>query len=229
LLYKSKIVRAATNNVWLRIKNHMPASRRLGIGSSSYFLMVRSNKMVKRMQAEEIVRGHILWAMGGGLMPLPGLDFAAVTAVQMDMLRQLSSLYEVDFSQAMGKNFVTALTGTTLAKLGASALKVIPGVGTIVGGLSMSLLSGASTYALGQIAIGQLETHGGWGNIDLDKAKAKYQEWFEKGKEYVANLEKEDKAADILESIEKLGQLREQGAITEEEFEAKKKELLARL
>lgn len=185
--------------------------------------------MVKRMQAEEIVRGHILWAMGGGLMPLPGLDLAAVTAVQMDMLRQLSNLYEVDFSTAMGKNFVTAVTGTTLAKLGASALKVIPGVGTIVGGLSMSLLSGASTYAVGQIAVGQLEANGGWGSIDLDKAKAKYQEWFEKGKEYVANLEKDDNAADILASIEKLGELRQQGAITEEEFEAKKKELLARL
>ena len=185
--------------------------------------------MVKRMQAEEIVRGHILWAMGGGLMPLPGLDFAAVTAVQMDMLKQLSSLYEIDFSQAMGKNFVTALTGTTFAKLGASALKVVPGIGTVVGGLSMSLLSGASTYALGQIAIGQLEANGGWGNIDLDKAKARYQEWFEKGKEYVATLEKEDYAADILNSIERLGQLREQGTITEEEFEAKKKELLARL
>jgi len=185
--------------------------------------------MVKRMQAEEIVRGHILWAMGGGLMPLPLLDLAAVTAVQMDMLKQLSNLYEVDFSQAMGKSFVTAMTGTTLAKLGTSALKIIPGVGTIVGGLSMSLLSGASTYAVGQIAIGQLESHGEWGSIDLDKAKAKYQEWFEKGKEYVANLEKENKAATILESLEKLGQLRQQGVISDEEFEAKKKELLARL
>lgn len=48
----------------------------------------------------------------------------------------------------------------------------------------MSLLSGASTYAVGQIAIGQLESHGEWGSIDLDKAKAKYQEWFEKGIEW---------------------------------------------
>jgi hypothetical protein len=102
-------------------------------------------------------------------------------------------------------------------------------VGTIVGGLSMSLLSGASAYAVGQIAIGQLERRGEWGSIDLHKAKAKYQEWFEKGKEYVANLEKEDKAATILESLEKLGQLRQQGVISDEEFEAKKKELLARL
>ena len=185
--------------------------------------------MDKRTQAEEIVRGHIMWAMGGGLMPLPLLDLAAVTAVQMDMLKQLSDLYEADFSQAMGKNFVAAMTGTTFAKLGASALKAIPGIGTLVGGLSMSLMSGASTYAIGQMAIGQLEAHGGWGNVDLDVAKAKYQEWFEKGKDYVANMEKEETASDILNAIEKLGQLREQGVITEEEFAAKKQELLARL
>ena len=185
--------------------------------------------MDKRMQADEIVRGHIVWAMGGGLLPLPLLDLAAVTAVQMDMLKQLSDLYEADFSQAMGKTFVAAMTSTTFAKLGASALKAIPGVGTFVGGLSMSLMSGASTYAVGQMAIGQLEAHGGWGNVDLDAAKAKYQEWFEKGKEYVANMEKEETASDILNAIEKLGQLREQGVITEEEFAAKKQELLARL
>ena len=185
--------------------------------------------MVKRMRAEEIVRGHVLWAMGGGLMPLPLLDLAAVTAVQMDMLKQLSDLYEADFSQAMGKTFVTAVTGSTFAKLGASIFKAIPGVGTIVGGLSMSLLSGASTYAVGQIVMAQMEEHGALADIDLDKAKAMYQEWFEKGKEYVANLEKEPKAADILESLEKLGQLRERGVITEEEFAAKKQELLARL
>ena len=185
--------------------------------------------MVKRMQAEEIVRGHILWAMGGGLMPFPLLDMAAVTAVQMDMLKQLSDLYEVDFSQAMGKTFVTAVTGSTFAKLGASVFKAIPGVGTIVGGLSMSLLSGASTYAVGQVAIAQMETHGELADIDLDTAKTMYKEWFEKGKEYVSNLEKESKTSDVLESLEKLGQLREQGVITEEEFAAKKEELLARL
>ena len=162
-------------------------------------------------------------------MPVPFLDLAAVTAVQMDMLKQLSDLYEADFSQAMGKTFVAAVTGTTFAKMGASALKAIPGVGTFVGGLSMSLLSGASTYAVGQMAIGQLETHGGWSHFDLEQAKTRYQKWFEKGKEYVANMEKKETAPDILDSIEKLGQLREQGVITDEEFVAKKQALLARL
>jgi uncharacterized protein (DUF697 family) len=185
--------------------------------------------MDKRTQAEKIIKGHIMWAMGSGLMPIPLLDLAAVTAVQMDMIKQLSDLYEADFSQAVGKTFVTAVTGTTFAKIGASALKSIPGLGTILGGLSMSLLSGASTYAVGQLAVAQLVNDGDLMNIDLDKAKATYQDWFEKGKEYVSNLEKEDKKADILESLEKLGELRAQGVITDAEFEAKKQELLARL
>lgn len=189
--------------------------------------------MDKRTQAEKIVQGHILWAMGGSLIPVPLLDLAAVAAVQMDMLKQLSDLYEVDYSQAIGKSFVAAMTGTTFAKIGASALKAIPGLGTVVGGLSMSVLSGASTFAVGQIAVGQLETQGDWGAIDMSQAKAKYQEWFEKGKEYVANLDDEEvdeeTTSDILNAIERLGALREQGVISEEEFADKKEELLARL
>ena len=57
-----------------------------------------------------------------------------------------------------------------------------------------------------------------------------YKEAFEKGKSYVSDLEdKQDEAADVFKSLEKLGKLKEQGVITEEEFEAKKKELLDRL
>jgi uncharacterized protein (DUF697 family) len=185
---------------------------------------------MKQVQADNIVKNHVMWAMGGGLVPVPLLDLAAVTAVQIDMLKSLCDLYEVDFSQAMGKSFISALTGSTFAKLGASVVKAIPGIGTLLGGLSMSILSGASTYAVGQVAIAQLTNAEDFLNIDMDKAKAMYTEFFEKGKEYVSTLEKnKETTADILQTLEKMGQLREQGILTDKEFEAKKKELLARL
>lgn len=34
--------------------------------------------MSQRTQAEAIIRSHVLWAMGGGLIPIPLVDFAAV-------------------------------------------------------------------------------------------------------------------------------------------------------
>jgi hypothetical protein len=71
--------------------------------------------MSQRTQADAIIRSHVLWAMGGGLIPIPLVDFAAVTAVQLEMLQQLAHLYGVDYSRSNGKAFVSALTGTTLA------------------------------------------------------------------------------------------------------------------
>ena len=68
-------------------------------------------------EADEIVRSHVLWSMGAGLMPIPLFDIAAVTAIQIDMLKQLTACHGVDFSQSHGKAFVGALTGSTFARI----------------------------------------------------------------------------------------------------------------
>jgi uncharacterized protein (DUF697 family) len=184
----------------------------------------------KRQEADKIVRSHVLWSMGAGLVPIPLFDLAAVTAVQMDMLKQLANLYDVDYSRSEGKTFVSALTGSALAKFGSSLIKSIPGVGTVVGGVSMSALSGASTYAVGQVVINHLETTGEFLNIDLDQAKKAYQAAVEEGKQYVSDLkEEEETSKDVFVSLEKLKTLKDEGVITEAEFEAQKRKLLDRL
>ena len=185
--------------------------------------------MSKREEADSIVRWHVLWSMGAGLIPIPLVDFAAVTAVQVDMLNQLASAYDVEHDEAIGKTFVTALAGTTFAKVGSSLIKAIPGVGMLIGGVSMSVLSGASTYAVAQVAIHYFESGGTLKNLDWDTAKKMYDDAFEEGKEYASKVKKEQDQApeeDAFAKLEKLGKLKEQGVITEEEFEAKKKELL---
>jgi uncharacterized protein (DUF697 family) len=186
--------------------------------------------MDRKQQADSIINGHILWSLGGGLIPLPFVDVAAVTFIQLDMLEQLARLYEVEYSERIGRSFITALAGTTLAKLGASAIKAIPGVGSLVGGLSMSILSGATTYALGQVAISQMVSGGTLLNLDLEWAKQAYQEAYEQGKHVASKLEKDkDSSKHVIETLEKLGELKEKGVITEEEFEAQKAKLLERL
>lgn len=184
----------------------------------------------KKAKAQSIIRSHVLWAMGGGLIPIPLVDFAAVTAIQLEMLQQLADLYGVNYSQNNGKAFVSALTGTTVARLGASLLKAIPGFGTVLGGASMSLTSGASTYAVGQVAIEHFASSGNLSNFVEDQLKKAYEDAFQRGKSYVSDLEdNQQQAADVYQALEKLGKLREQGILTEEEFQAKKQQLLARL
>ena len=184
--------------------------------------------MTKEQQADKVIGSHVVWALGGGLIPVPLLDIAAVTAIQMDMLTQLADVYEVEFSNSTGKAFVSGLTGSTFARLGASLIKAVPGIGTVIGGISMSAMSGASTYAVGQVAKNVFGSKGSLTEVDLQWAKDAYSEAYERGKNFVSRVEK-DNSKDVYESLDKLGKLREQGVITDEEFEAQKQKLLERV
>ena len=93
-----------------------------------------------------------------------------------------------------------------------------------------SVMSGASTYAVGQVAVTHFGSKADLMDIDLDWAKKAYSELFEKGKEVVSDLkDKETESKDVYESLEKLGRLKEQGVVTDAEFEAQKHKLLERL
>ena len=186
--------------------------------------------MGKDRKADEIITGHVVWSLGAGLMPVPLFDIAAVTAVQMDMLKQMAELYEADFSKATGKTFVSALTGSTFARIGAPVIKAVPGLSTVVGGVSMSVMSGASTYAVGQVARSYFQSKGSLVDVDIDWAKDTYADLLEKGKKIVADIENEKPSSnDAYDSLEKLGRLREQNVVTDEEFEAKKRQLFEQL
>ena len=202
----------------------------------------------KREQADAIVKKHVLYSIGGGLIPIPLADLAAVTALQVSMLEQLAGVYGIGYNRSIAKSFITALTGGAAAKVGASLIKAIPGLGTVIGGVAMSATSGASTYAVGQVAIGQFEASGTLEDIDIDEARVAYEEAFEEGKEVVEEMEKEKKAQeaqekatkekataepeakeDVLKTLEKLGELKEKGVLSEEEFDEQKRKLLERL
>jgi len=148
----------------------------------------------KREKADEIVRSSVLWSMGLGLIPFPVADIVAVTAVQIDMIKQVSSVYEVDFSENQVKSWISALSGSILSRLAANALKLIPVYGSIIGGVSMAALSGASTYAIGQVFIKHFESGGTFLDFDVEDFKAFYEEQFEKGKAYAEDLAKEEEA-----------------------------------
>lgn len=183
--------------------------------------------------AQNIIKTHTLFSMGAGLVPFPVLDIAAVTAVQLDMLRNLSKLYGQDFYETPVKSLITALTGSTLARIAASAIKVIPGVGTLLGGVSMSIMSGASTYAVGQVFAQHFNAGGNIDDFDPMRARGQYEEEFAKGKQAAAEWKKQKgqasaaaKEDDILKKLEKLGELKEKGVLTEEEFQKMKGEML---
>jgi len=151
--------------------------------------------MTKQDATNKVIQTHMLWAMGAGLIPIPILDFTAVAAIQLDMLSQLAKLYDIDYTTSTGKAFVTALTGSTAAQIGSSIVKGIPGIGTVFGGVSMSIMSGASTYAVGKVAVEQFKAGVNLSEVDLKQAKEAYHEAYEAGKEVSSDLKKEQQAS----------------------------------
>jgi len=208
--------------------------------------------------------------MGAGLIPFLIADIFAVSALQLDMIRQLCRAYDQDFSETQGKAIVTSLTSSTLARLGArSLIKLIPGVGSIIGGMTVSIFAGASTYALGEVFKSHFDSGGTILDFDPDRLRKYYQEKFEKGKKVATDLKKDKKAQKeakeyapeevasdetksapkaapkssapkseektpeekargevILSKLKELFELKDKGAITEEEFEKIKKEII---
>lgn len=213
------------------------------------FMGEQSNE--KSRHAETIVRNHILWSMGASFIPIPIADFFAVSALQLDMIRQLCRVYEVDFSETQGKAIIGSLVSTMMGRgLAKSVLKLIPGFGTVVGGFTLSVFNGASTYALGQVFKTHFEFGGTFLDFDTERLKKMYKEQFEKGKKVAEQMKKDydDKRArehqpgtgeapqpdaaastpsgDVLERLREIADLRNQGIISEEEFNQMKKRLL---
>lgn len=178
-------------------------------------------------QADRIIKEHIIWSIGAGLVPLPILDILAVSAIQLDMIKQLAKLHDVSFSESEGKGWVSALAGNVVARIGANALKLIPVIGTVIGGVSMSIVSGASTYAIGQVANAHFARGGTFSNLDMAAARRAYEEELERGKQVASNLSSENK--DAFTKLERLAKLKEKGVISAEDFEEQKKRILASL
>ncbi len=147
--------------------------------------------------AETVIRNHVIWSLGAGFIPVVAADVLAVSALQLDMIRQLCRVYDVNFSETQGKAIVTSLTSSTIARLGATSLtKLIPVVGSIVGGVTNSIFAGASTYALGEVFKKHFESGGTILDFDPDRLKKMYKEKFEKGKKVAEQLRKQQQKED---------------------------------
>ncbi len=202
-------------------------------------------KEIKNNSSELVIKNHMIWSMGAGFIPVPLLDFAAISYIQLDMIRQLAKIYEVDFKETEGKAIITSLTTAGLAKAGAArAVKFIPIIGSYLGGVATAVLSGASTYAIGQAFKRHFDKGGTFLDIDLNSLKKMYMDKFEKGKEIAEDFSNEQKEKEqIIEEVEKkkenlkitdeiinklkeIGDLKENGVITDEEFTKMKAKLL---
>ena len=61
--------------------------------------------------ASQLVDRFSLWSGAAGLIPVPLIDVVAVGGVQLQMLRKLSEIYGVPFTDNRGKSVIASLRG----------------------------------------------------------------------------------------------------------------------
>src|SRR5215471_5333068 len=140
--------------------------------------------------ASKLVDRFSLWSGAAGLIPIPLVDMAAVGGVQLQMLRRLSEIYGVPFSENRGKSILASLAGavipastaTTTAVGVGSLVKSFPGVGTAIGAVTMPVFSAGATYVIGKVFI----QHFASGGTLLDFNPPDYREFIKAQKEKLA-------------------------------------------
>jgi uncharacterized protein (DUF697 family) len=188
--------------------------------------------MTRTIEADAIIHNHVLLSAGAGMLPFPGADVIALSGVQVDMIHSLCELYEVAFSKNQVKTAISVLIGTSLSKFGAKRLlKFIPGVGSVLGGLTMGAMGAASTYALGELFKAHFESGGTLLDFNMATFRERYEAFYEKGKDVVQTWQKDDAptsahSSDIVSRLKDLAQLRDSAVISEEDFQVLKKKVV---
>jgi uncharacterized protein (DUF697 family) len=116
----------------------------------------------RRLLAYAIVERHAAYSAVGGIIPLPIVNLASITAIIVRMVKELCEIYGVSFERDRARAIVIGLMGgatpTGLSAVTASTLVyIMPGANLI--GLAVSSAAGfAFTRSIGRLLIDRFES-----------------------------------------------------------------------
>ncbi len=188
-LFKEIIETLDNNGEELLADNILFRSNKLGIKSKNFLKEQRylmSNKVIKKY----------MWITGGVILvnPLPAVDFLTTTSVNLQMIMELSKIYEIKLSKKDAKDLSKSLLGA-LAKQG--ILK--GGLSILSSALATSLTKIIISKSIQSIAAGWLIRIVGLSLIEYFKNG---QDWGDGGiQEVVDKIYKLNKREDILNNF----------------------------
>lgn len=140
----------------------------------------------RRAVADELVNSYVPLVAGVSLVPIPALDLVLIASIQLRMLSRLSALYGIPFNEKAAKSCIGSLSAIvmqgTLTMGLVSALKVVPGLGPLVGATALPAMGAACTYAMGQVFITHFEDGGTLQNFDPANKQASFRSEFERAR-----------------------------------------------
>lgn len=143
----------------------------------------------RRGAAEQTVKRYMITSLAVGLVPVPIVDMAALTAIQLQMLSRLAKRYDVEFSEQLATSVVGSLVGagsSTLVTTSSHHLlaRLLPPL-WLVGATTVAVFAGAATYAVGRTFIQHFESGGTFLTFDPEKVRQYYAEQLDAGAEEV--------------------------------------------
>jgi len=148
--------------------------------------------MPSECEIDAIIRKRVYAAIGVGFVPVPLVDLAGLTAIQLELIHALAKAYGVEFQKERVKSIISSLCGGVLSvamvPFFASMFKSIPVIGTTAGGATVSIVGGASTYAIGQVFDRHFREGGNLLNLDAQEAKTYFKTKLEEGKNLVSKM-----------------------------------------
>lgn len=117
---------------------------------------------LKKSQSRLIVAGSATSAAGVGAVPIPFSDWPVILSIQIAMLAGITTTFGISFNEGLLSSLVACVvggSGATMAgrSIAGGLLKLIPGVGSVVGGVISAATAAAITTALGEAYIATLE------------------------------------------------------------------------
>ena len=104
-------------------------------------------------------------AAATALIPVPGLDFASLAAVEATMMSRIAAVYGQSLGTESARAAVALVLGVLLPSVGNTALmgiaaKLVPGAGLLFATTPMAAINAAGTYAIGKVFIAHFEQGG---------------------------------------------------------------------
>lgn len=135
-----------------------------------------------------IIRSHALYAAASGLIPLPVLDLAATTTIQLRMMAKLCDAYGLPFSQQAVKSAISALiaAGLPRATVGyptISLVKGVPVVGPLLGIATLPAYNAVVTWAVGKVFAWHFANGGELGDMDAKAMAGRFGDALKAGKD----------------------------------------------
>lgn len=105
----------------------------------------------KAKEAQGYIAAAVTAAAGAAFIPIPFSDAAALVPIQLGMMAKIAQLYKIKVDRAA----LLAIASTTAATQAGRAtfsglLKLVPGAGTVAGGMMSAGVATSFTYAMGQ-------------------------------------------------------------------------------